>query len=64
MVLRQPVPGKLLDLMIDASFPAAGYAVLMEEDPYRKYNPRRKTYAPKALKRKRTYSHLSGLLRI
>ena len=32
LALRQPLPGKQLVLMIDASFQAAGYAVLIEDD--------------------------------
>ena len=33
LALRQPLPGKQLVLMTDASFQAAGYAVLIEDDP-------------------------------
>ena len=33
LALRQPLPGKQLVLMTDASFQAAGYAVLREDDP-------------------------------
>ena len=32
LALRQPLPGKQLVLMTDASFQAAGYAVLIEDD--------------------------------
>ena len=32
--------------MTDASFQAAGYAVLIEDDPNQKYTSTRKTYAP------------------
>ena len=46
LVLRQPLPGKQLVLLTDASFQAAGYAVLMEDDPKQKYTSTRKTYAP------------------
>ena len=46
LALRQPLPGKQLVLMIDASFQAAGYAVLIEDDPNQKYTSTRKTYAP------------------
>ena len=45
VALRQPLPGKQLDLMTDASFQAAGYAVLIEDDPNQKYTSTRKTYA-------------------
>ena len=33
LALRQPLPGKQLVLMTDASFQEAGYAVLIEDDP-------------------------------
>ena len=46
LALRQPLPGKYLVLMTDASFQAAGYAVLIEDDPNQKYTSTRKTYAP------------------
>ena len=46
LALRQPLPGKQLVLMTDASFQAAGYAVLIEDDPNQKYTSTRKTYAP------------------
>ena len=37
LALRQPLTGKQLVLMTDASFQAAGYAVLLEDDPNQKY---------------------------
>ena len=46
LALRQPLPGKQLVLMTDASFQAAGYAVLIEDDPSQQYTSTRKTYAP------------------
>ena len=46
LALRQPLPGKQLVLMTDASFQAAGYAVLIEDDPNQKYTSTRKIYAP------------------
>ena len=55
LALRQPLPGKQLVLMTDASFQAAGYAVLIEDDPNQKYTSTRKTYAPIAYGSK-TYS--------
>ena len=55
LALRQPLPGKQLILMTDASFQAAGYAVLIEDDPNQKYTSTRKTYAPIAYGSK-TYS--------
>ena len=55
LALRQPLPGKQLVLMTDANFHAAGYAVLIEDDPNQKYTSTRKTYAPIAHASK-TYS--------
>ena len=55
LALRQPLPGKKLVLMTDASFKAAGYAVLIEDDPNQKYTSTRKTCAPIAYGSK-TYS--------
>ena len=46
LALRQPLPGQQLVLMTDASFQAAGYAVLIEDDPNQKFTSTRKTYAP------------------
>ena len=46
LALRQPLPGKQLVLMTDASFQAPGYAVLIEDDPNQKYTSTRKTNAP------------------
>ena len=55
LALRHPLPGKQLVLMTDASFQAAGYAVLREDDPNQKYTSTRKAYAPIAYGSK-TYS--------
>ena len=55
LALRQPLPGKQLVLMTDASFQAAGYAVLIEDNPNQKYTSTRKTYPPIAYGSK-TYS--------
>ena len=55
LALRQPLPGKQLVLISDESFQAAGYAVLIEDDPIQKYTSTRKTYAPIAYGSK-TYS--------
>ena len=55
LALRQPLPGKQLVLMTDASFQAPGYAVLIEDDPNQNYTSTRKTYAPIAYGSK-TYS--------
>ena len=55
LALRQPLPGKQLVFMADASFQQAGYAVLIEDDPILKHTSTRKTYAPIAYGSK-TYS--------
>ena len=55
LALRQPLPGKQLDLMTDSSCQTAGYAVLIEDDPNQKYTSTRKIYAPIAYGSK-TYS--------
>ena len=36
LALRQPLPGKQLFFLTDASFQAAGYAVLIKDDPNQK----------------------------
>ena len=46
LVLKQPIKNKQLILMTDASFTAAGYAIMIEDDPNQKLQSRRKTYAP------------------
>ena len=48
LALEQPLPNKQLALMTDASFSAAGYAVLIEDDPMEKYSSMRKAFAPVA----------------
>ena len=53
--LRQLIPDKQLVLMTDASFQAAGHAVLIEDDPNQKYISTRKTHSPIAYGSK-TYS--------
>ena len=55
LALRQPLPGKQLVLMTDASFQAAGYAVLIKVNPNQNYTSTRNTYAPIAYGSK-TYS--------
>ena len=45
LALKQPLPNKQIALMTDASFSAAGYAVLIEDDPLEKYTSTRKTFA-------------------
>ena len=46
--LKQPIPGKQLVLMTDASFRSAGYALLIEDNPDQKIQSKRETYAPVA----------------
>ena len=48
LALQQPIPNKQFALMTDASFGAAGYAVLIEDDPSQKFTSLRKSYAPVA----------------
>ena len=48
LALKQPIPGKQLVLMTDASFRSAGYALMIEDNPDRKIQSKRKTYAPVA----------------
>ena len=46
LALKQPIPGKQLVLMTDASFRSAGYALMIEVNPDQKIQSKRKTYAP------------------
>ena len=48
LALKQPIPGKQLALMRDASFRSAGYALMIEDNPDQKTQSKRKTYAPVA----------------
>ena len=48
LALKQPIPGKQLVLMTDASFRSAGYALMIEDNPDQKLQSKRKTYAPVA----------------
>ena len=48
IALKQPIPGKQLVLMTDASFRSAGYALMIEDNPDQKIQSKRKTYAPVA----------------
>ena len=48
LALKQPIPGKQLVLMTDASFRSAGYALMIEDNPDQKIQSKRKTYAPVA----------------
>ena len=46
LALKQPLPNKQIALMTDAGFSAAGYAVLIEDDPLEKYTSTRNAFAP------------------
>ena len=48
LALKQPIPGKQLVLMTDASFRSAGFAPMIEDNPDQKVQSKRKTYAPVA----------------
>ena len=48
LALQQPIPNKRIVLLTDASFGAAGYAVLIEDDPNQKFSSLRRSYAPVA----------------
>ena len=45
LTLTQPIPGKQLALMTDASFGSTGYALMIEDNPDQKIQSKRKTYA-------------------
>ena len=45
LALKQPIPGKQLVLMRDASLRSAGYALMIEDNPNQKIQSKRKTYA-------------------
>ena len=48
LALKQPIPGKQLVLMTDASFRSAGCALMIEDNPDQKIQSKKKTYAPVA----------------
>ena len=48
LALKQPIPGKQLVLMTDASSRSAGYALMIGDNPNQKIQSKRKTYAPVA----------------
>ena len=52
LALNQPIPGKQLVLMTDASFRSAGYALMIEDNPNQKIQSKRQTYAPVAFESK------------
>ena len=46
LALKQPLKNKQLVVMSDASFTAAGYAIMIEDNPSQKLHSKRKTSAP------------------
>ena len=48
LALKQPITGKQLVLMTDASFRSAGYALMIEDNPDQRIQSKQKTYAPVA----------------
>ena len=46
LAVRQPLKDKQLVVMSDASFAAAGYSIMIEDDPNQKLKSKRQTYAP------------------
>ena len=46
LALKQPIPGKQLFLMTDASFRSARYVLMIEDNADQKIQSKRKTYAP------------------
>ena len=48
LALKQPLPNKQIALMTDASFSAAGFAILIEDGPEEKYSSTRKAFPPVA----------------
>ena len=48
LALKQPIPGKQLVLMTDASFKTAGFALMIEDSPDQNIQSEKKTYAPVA----------------
>ena len=49
LALKQPIPGKQIVLMTDASFRSAGYALMIEDNPDQKIQSKMKTYTPVAI---------------
>ena len=46
LALKQPIPGKQLFLMTDASFRTAGYDLMIKNTPNQKKESKWKTYVP------------------
>ena len=59
IAVKQPIPGKQLVLMTDASFGSAGYALMIEDSPDLKIQSKRKTYGPCHLAQKFSPPHSS-----
>ena len=60
LALKQPIPGKQLVLMTDASFKSAGSALMIEDNPdQKKYSQRRKKTPPVAFGSKNFSPHSS-----
>ena len=45
LALKQPTPRKQLELMTDARFRSAGFALMIRDNPHQKIQSKRKTYA-------------------
>ena len=58
--LQQPLPNKQVALMTDASFGAAGYATLIEDDPNPIFNSPRKSYAYYVIRFDFVIAHIPG----
>ena len=59
LALKQPIPGKQLVLLTDASFRSAGYALMIENNPMRKYSQSGKRTPPWHLAQKFSPPHNS-----
>ena len=57
LAFKQPIPGKQLVLMTDASFRTAGYTLMIEDNPDQKKKSKRKMYAPRGVWLK-NFSHV------
>ena len=52
LALKQPITGRQYVLLMDASFHASGYALMIEEDNERKLNSKKNTFAAVAFESK------------
>ena len=57
LALKQPIPGKQLVLMTDASFRSAGYALMIEDNPNQKIQSKRRRRPPWRLAQKFSLLH-------